>query len=354
MQASPHASVIIWLRICIVLILCMVVVGGLTRLTESGLSIVEWKLVTGTFPPLNEQAWEEEFRLYQATPEFIKEHHFMTLEDFKGIFWLEYLHRLLGRVIGLAFLLPLMWFQARRILPKPFAMQMWGVFALVCLQGVVGWYMVKSGLVRDPWVSPYRLAFHLTLATVILARTYWLYLSYSSKRHSPLEGESKYDSVLVGGNATCVTPHNSATRALLVLALIFLQIAYGAFVAGLDAGLTYNTFPLMDGQFLPPDAWRMTPWFHNLFEHIPTVQFIHRWLAFGVLAAIYWQWLQHYDRAALWVAGIATVQVVLGVATLLSVVAIALASLHQFVAMLLVLAQLRYMWWHYHKKVDNP
>jgi heme a synthase len=318
---APRASVVLWLRCCLVLVFAMVAIGGLTRLTESGLSIVEWKLVSGTFPPLSDAAWEEEFRLYQSTPEFTKKNAYMNVSDFKRIFWLEYLHRLLGRVIGLAFLLPLIWFSVRKALPTPLKRSMWGVFGLVCLQGAVGWYMVKSGLVNDPWVSPPRLAFHLCLATLIFGRTYWLLVRYLRPAH--------------------VLRHDRA--GWVVLTLIMLQIMYGAFVAGLDAGMVYNSFPLMGGQFLPPEPWHYTPWVYNLFEHIPTVQFIHRWFAFAVFAAILWQWLRYYDRGALLVAVVACVQVVLGVATLLSVVAIPLASLHQLVAIVLVLVQLRYI-----------
>ncbi len=304
------------------LVFGMVLIGGLTRLTESGLSIVEWKLFSGTFPPLTHSAWQETFTHYQATPEFIKENSRMDLEEFKGIFWLEYIHRLLGRVVGLAYLLPLIVFQLRRKLSPPFTRRLWFLFALVCAQGVVGWYMVKSGLIHDPHVSPYRLAFHLCLAILILGRTYWLLFHY------------RYD--LAG-----VPPVRRAPR--IMLALIMIQIFFGALVAGLHAGLIYNSFPLMGGQFLPPETWQAAPWIRNLFEHAATVQFIHRWLAFGVFGAVILQWLRTRAPAARVVAIVAMLQVILGISTLLSVVAIPLASLHQCTAILLVLSQLRYI-----------
>ena len=325
-QASlsvTEKTIIVWLRLCIWLVLTMVVIGGLTRLTESGLSIVEWKLLSGTLPPMTQEAWQQEFAHYQTTPEFIKENSHMTLADFKGIFWLEYIHRLLGRVIGLAYLLPLIWLSARRKLPPRLVSQLWGVFALVCTQGVVGWYMVKSGLIHDPHVSPYRLAFHLCLATLILSRTYWLLHFHAS--------------------SSTVSAPPSRRAGWAVLALIMTQVFFGALVAGLHAGMIYNTFPLMGGQFLPPESWVDSPWIRNLFEHAATVQFIHRWLAFTVLAVLLWQWLRRREEAALVVVCLALLQVMLGIATLLSVVAIPLASLHQFTAILLVLLQVRYL-----------
>lgn len=317
---TPDKMITLWLRTCIALVLAMVVIGGLTRLTESGLSIVEWKLFSGTFPPMTTEAWQEAFAHYQETPEFKIENAHMNLEEFKGIFWLEYIHRLLGRVIGLAYLLPLLWFSARNRLPTGLKWQMWGVFALVCAQGVVGWYMVKSGLVNDPRVSPYRLAFHLGLATIIAALTYWLLETY---------------------NSTPATPQKNNYYAWSVLALIMVQLFYGALVAGLHAGMIYNTYPLMGGQFLPPEGWKFSPWVRNLFEHAATVQFIHRWAAIAVFIAAFWQWKRFSNRSSLIVLYIVLVQIALGILTLLSVVAIPIASAHQLTAVILVLCQVR-------------
>lgn len=319
-SSSQHVScppyVIGWLRFCIILVLLMVAIGGLTRLTESGLSIVEWKLMSGILPPLTEAGWQETFTDYQSTPEFIKKNSYMELSDFKRIYWLEYIHRLLGRFIGLAVLLPLIIITIKRDIPKPWGRRLWGIFALICVQGGIGWYMVKSGLVHDPWVSPYRLAFHLSLATVILGA---LYLCLKGLRER-----------FVG-----------RSHGKLVLGIIGVQIIWGAFVAGLDAGLIYNSFPLMDGVFMPDELFSGSPMIVSIFEHHATVQFVHRWFAFVVLAVIIMQYVKRRTAEAAWVCAIAMIQVLFGIATLLSVVDITLASIHQLVAMFLVLAQLR-------------
>ncbi len=319
-EARIQRSYLWWLRVCIILVFLMVLIGGLTRLTESGLSIVEWKLVTGTLPPLSQQAWEEEFAAYQATPEFHKEHYFMELQDFKQIYWLEYIHRLLGRLVGLVFMAPLLYHLATRALTPPLLKRSAWLFLMVCVQGAVGWYMVKSGLVHDPWVSPYKLAFHLSLATVILGLLCWTFWQVRGCCHAGVFKES------------------SVTHAAVTLTLIAIQIVLGAFVAGLDAGYVYNTFPLMDGQWVPLHIGQ-----GHWLEHIPTVQFLHRWGAFVVLAAIIYQWLLHRNTWTHLVLAVAVVQVALGVATLLSVVDIALASAHQMTAMVLVVMQLRYI-----------
>lgn len=313
-----------WLKTAMVLVLLMVAVGGLTRLTESGLSIVQWKLVTGILPPMTEAGWQQEFAEYKTSPEFQKKNNYMELGDFQRIYWLEYLHRLLGRVIGLVFLAPLIWQLVKRDMPRWLSRRNLALFGLVCAQGAAGWYMVKSGLVDDPWVSPYRLAFHLSLATLLLGMLYWT----AQRLRRENNGENP-DGWRVQGRG--------------VLALIAVQIVLGAFVAGLDAGYTYNTFPLMDGQFIPPHMWMLEPWYRNLLEHIPAVQFIHRWFAFVVLGALIWQCYCQRSPESLHVLLVAAVQVVLGIATLLSVVDITLASLHQLTAMALVLMQLRYM-----------
>ncbi len=359
---APSRAVLIWLKSSLMLVLCMVAIGGLTRLTESGLSIVEWKLVTGIFPPLTQEGWQAEFQDYQSTPEFIKKNSYMELSDFKRIFWLEYLHRLLGRLIGLVFLIPLLFFsfrsvvsqsltsrhsegatrlknpsnltrQAERwilrsaqdngvqqlqndyVIPVRWLKRFWGIFALICLQGAVGWYMVKSGLVHNPWVSPYRLAFHLSLATVILGCIYICIKGVQGKIYKPYAGK-------------------------LVLTLIAVQIIWGAFVAGLDAGMIYNSFPLMSGDLMPDELFSSAPAWASVFEHHATVQFVHRWFAFIVFAAIAWQAVRQRNTASYMVLGIAILQITLGIATLLSVVNITLASIHQLVAMGLVLAQL--------------
>lgn len=312
----------LWICACIALVFCMVVVGGLTRLTESGLSIVKWKLVSGILPPLSHQAWEEEFTAYRTSPQYAQVNHGMSLPEFQHIFWLEYIHRLLGRLVGLTFAVPLAFFWLRRKLPPPMARKMLGLTALVGVQGVVGWYMVKSGLVDVPWVSPYRLAFHLGLAVILFCLL--IHVLYSSQcfhlphRRSPLFPLS-----------------------LLTTGMVFAQILMGALVAGLDAGLTYNTWPLMDGALAPPGLFHLEPVWRNFFEYIPMVQFQHRWFAFAVLTIIIYQHFRvmvtykgsRIARASSGLLSLVIVQIMVGIATLLEVVPVALATLHQAVAL---------------------
>jgi cytochrome c oxidase assembly protein subunit 15 len=309
----------------------MVVLGGVTRLTGSGLSIVEWKPIHGTLPPLNVQEWEEEFAAYQATPEYMKKNAYMTLEGFKGIFWLEYWHRVLGRIIGLAFLFPALYYAWKKSLPPVFIWRNFVLVGMVGAQGLMGWLMVKSGLVDNPHVSHYRLAAHLLLASAIASVVF-----------ITIKQVERYE-----GAATIRIKSRVVTA---ILCLIVAQITYGAFVAGLKAGYIYNEFPLMGGQFFPPEEWMLTPVWQNLLEHHATVQFIHRWLGCVVLAAIIWQYMRCKNAASLWVLVVAGLQVGLGIATLLSGVQIALASLHQLVAILLLLTQL-HLWMGHHERI---
>jgi cytochrome c oxidase assembly protein subunit 15 len=332
----------------------MVVLGGVTRLTGSGLSIVQWKPIHGTLPPLNAQAWEEEFAAYRATPEYIKKNAHMQLADFKGIFWLEYWHRVLGRIIGMAFLLPAFYYAWRKSLPPAFIKRNFLLVGLVAAQGLMGWLMVKSGLVDNPHVSHYRLAAHLLLATGIATVLY--VTIYQVKIHmgcgignfsAPhLRGSSRGEVQSTESDAWGrgnISPHHSAsdirpcfmcspsrgeqqrdtlseqrTIILCILCLLIAQITYGAFVAGLKAGYIYNEFPLMAGQFFPPEQWVMQPAWRNLLEHHATVQFIHRWLGCAVLVAMLWQYVRVRSSAALCVVLVASAQVGLGIATLLS------------------------------------
>jgi cytochrome c oxidase assembly protein subunit 15 len=308
----------------------MIVIGGLTRLTESGLSIVEWKLLSGTLPPLTQAGWEEEFAAYQTSPEYLHKNYGMTLPQFKGIFWLEYLHRLLGRVIGLAFILPLLFLWMRRgtapFGPDGFRGRMTLIAALVGLQGTVGWYMVKSGLVDVPWVSPYRLALHLSLAVSIFGLLLATYL-----RLRPA----------IAANNTPASLHRLSR---LTLAALFMQIVLGAFVAGLDAGMTYNTFPLMDGDFIPMEMRALEPSLRHYLENVASVQFLHRWWAFAVAALtllLAGRVMTHSSTSreqrilAAFMMLAVLAQMALGIATLLLVVPVGLATLHQAMAVLL-------------------
>ncbi len=319
----PLRPLTLWLFTCAFLVFSMVVIGGLTRLSESGLSIVEWKLVSGILPPLSETAWQAEFAAYQTSPQFQLVNHAMTLHDFQGIFWLEYLHRLLGRLVGLAYILPLLFFASRKAASPLFLWKMTSISALVGMQGVVGWYMVKSGLIHEPAVSQYRLGFHLCLAILIFSLTLWQWL----RLRMPATPTS--------------TVHTKLSW--YILTAIFLQIFMGALVAGLDAGLTYNTFPLMDGAWIPTGIYSNTPLWLNHFENIITVQFQHRVFAFVVLGLIGFQaWRIHHHpltssasrHLSLILVSICSLQIILGIITLIMVVPIHLAATHQAIAVL--------------------
>lgn len=310
----------------------MVVLGGVTRLTGSGLSMVNWKPLAGVLPPLSEAAWEREFEHYRKTPEYEYVNKGMSLSEFKGIFWFEYAHRLLGRLIGVVFLLPFLYFLVRRRIEPSLVPKLAAMFVLGGLQGVLGWYMVKSGLIDNPHVSQYRLAAHLGLAVLIYAFMLWTALGIL--RHGA-STQSHGRSAL-----------GAVTGVLAVAA--FVTIISGAFVAGLKAGFTYNTFPLMAGQWLPDGMWSMTPAYLNVFENPTTVQFNHRLLAVVTFLAILAVWLgaqrsvlTRRERLWLHAAGIAAViQVMLGISTLLLRVPVWLAALHQAGAMVLLTALL--------------
>ena len=320
---EPPRAVALWLLACCALVLAMVVVGGITRLTHSGLSIVEWQPLVGAIPPLSDRQWEETFGKYKLTPEFRLSNHDMTLEGFKSIFWWEYFHRLLGRFVGAVFLLPFAYFLWRRAIAPPLAWRLAGIFALGGLQGALGWYMVKSGLVDDPRVSSVRLAAHLGLALLIYAGMLWVALGLlrsAKPRHAR---------------------HVYAARAL--VALVFAMALSGALVAGIHAGLAYNTFPLMNGAWIPAETLEIDPWWKNFVYNMATVQLVHRTLAMAIVAftlAVWWR--VHADRAAPLAAcrwseallAVVALQVTAGIATLLLRVPIPLAALHQAGAVL--------------------
>jgi len=331
--AAPTRRLIAsWLLVCCTLVFVMVVVGGVTRLTHSGLSIVEWQPIMGTLPPLNEAAWQLAFEKYQQTPEFRLVNPNMVLDGFKGIFWWEYLHRLLGRLIGLAFLLPLLWFILRKKVDRRLAWRLGGIFLLGGLQGAMGWYMVKSGLVDNPRVSQLRLAAHLGLAFLIFAAMFWQALDLLwPRRPQPV---------------AALQIHWRRASALSVL--LFVMVLSGALVAGTRAGRVYNTFPLMDGHVVPPEIFSLDPWYANFFNNLATVQFDHRLLAWAlaILVPLFaWRALRAPLAAParlcvqlLLVALV--VQITLGISTLLLAVPVALGAAHQGGALLLFAAML--------------
>lgn len=321
---AHHApqSVANWLFFVAALVFVMILVGAITRLTESGLSIVEWKPLIGAIPPLNDLQWQEVFEQYKATPEFQKKNFWMGIEDFKRIFFWEWLHRLMGRVIGLAFALPYFYFLLRKKIPQGYHLKLFGLFILGGLQGALGWYMVKSGLIDRPSVSHYRLAAHLGLAFIIFAALLWQAFS--------LRGVSR-------------NPDKALFRhGLLTLLCVSITIIWGAFVAGLDAGLVYNEFPQMGDGLVPPEMWHLTPAWLNIFENIPSVQFMHRWIAiFTTLVvlslSLHAMRKNNRDTRIFMMLGlIVFLQVGLGIATLLSGVSLPIAAMHQGGAVILL------------------
>ncbi|ADZ70366.1 COX15/CtaA family protein [Polymorphum gilvum] len=325
--ARNRALIRWWLYGICLLILAMVVVGGATRLTESGLSITEWKPIHGMIPPLNEAEWQEEFDKYRQIPQYQLINKGMSMDEFKFIFWWEWAHRQLGRFIGIAYFVPLalFWLQGR-VEPWLKPRLVLGLF-LGGLQGAVGWWMVASGLVERTDVSQYRLAVHLTLACVIFAYLFWLARRLVPARRTAPDADR------------ASTPFAKA-----VLALVLVQIFLGGLVAGLNAGLTFNTWPLMDGQIVPAGLLAMEPAWKNFFENVMTVQFQHRVAAYVLVAAVLvfaWSVLTRSAHAplrgaAMALGGLVLAQLVLGILTLLAQVPLDLALLHQATAVLVL------------------
>ena len=313
-----------WLLICAAMVFLMATIGAVTRLTESGLSIAEWKPITGALPPMNDTQWQAEFDIYQQSPQYQQVNKGMSLSDYKHIYFWEWLHRLWGRLIGLVFAIPLAFLWLTRRIADGYKIKYLGVLALGGLQGVVGWWMVASGLVHDPAVSHYRLATHLALALTLAATLYWMALTLL-RRDGTL--------IMRPVNSTpCLRRHGR-----FALAFLCITIIWGAFVAGLDAGLIYNTWPLMGGHFMPGEMWFLHPAFLNIFENHAAVQFTHRWLAFTTFVLIVtFAWRAKSPVLATAVC----LQLCLGILTLLSHVVVPLAALHQAGAMITLAALL--------------
>ena len=324
LRTAPRpAAIASWLLFVAGLVFLMVVVGGITRLTESGLSMVRWEPISGAIPPLDEAAWAAEFEAYQASPEYRKINAGMSLAQFKEIFFWEYLHRLLGRFIGLAFALPLAWFAWARAIPNGYGWRLVGLFLLGGLQGVIGWWMVASGLVDRPEVSHIRLAVHLLLALLIFALLIWTALDLQRLSRNP-------------GAARVKLPVSAAW----VLSVLGLQLLFGAYVAGLDAGYAFNSWPKMGEDWFPQGTPMLQPFVVNLADNPIVVQFVHRWLAFLVAADIFalaWlAWRRDVRTPALLMSAAVVVQILLGIATLLSGVELWIAVAHQAMAALLL------------------
>ena len=317
-SATDRRATATWLFACCALVFLMVVLGGITRLTHSGLSIVEWQPVAGVLPPMNEAQWEELFTKYKATPEYAQRNAEMDVAGFKKIFWWEYVHRLMGRLIGVVFLIPFLYFLVKGRLDEDVAWKLGGIFVLGALQGGLGWFMVQSGLVDEPRVSSLRLAAHLGLAFVIFGCMLWVGMDLVQRERVP------NTDALRGSAAGMVS-------------LVFLQVLAGALVAGVGGGYAYNTWPLMDGYVIPPDIALLVPWWSNFAYNIATVQFVHRILAIAVVLMALGVWLairrdlpnpRARFRSNLLLLAVA-LQFAIGVATLLFQVPFNLGVLHQ-------------------------
>ena len=322
----------LWLFIVAAMVAAMVLVGGATRLTESGLSITEWRPVLGVLPPFGEAQWLAEFEKYKEIPQYRLANRGMSLDDFKVIYWWEWGHRLLGRLIGLAFAVPLLAFWLAGRIDRALAPRLLGLLALGAAQGLLGWYMVMSGLVDRVSVSQYRLAAHLTLAVAIFVGLLWVALG-------------------IGRERVRATVTGAGRMALALLGLVLVQIAAGGFVAGLRAGMGYNTWPLIDGALIPAGLGVMEPWWRNLFENALTVQFAHRTLAYGLVVAalvnVAMAWGRSSDlrASAILLAAAVLGQSAIGIATLISQVPIGLALAHQAGGLMVAAAAV----WHLHR-----
>ncbi len=321
----------VWLLVCAAMIFSTVVLGGVTRLTGSGLSMVEWDPIFGAVPPLTQDAWQQTFDEYKESPEYRQVNYRMDLAGFKRIYWVEYAHRVLGRTIGVVFLVPLLGFIVLRKVPRELVPKLFGIFILGGLQGLLGWYMVKSGLVGNPHVSQYRLTAHLMLAVLIYGYILWVALELLFPRYQASAPARRLKAL-----------------SYWLLALVPLTMTSGGFVAGLKAGLAFNTFPLMGGHWIPDGIGALDPWYRNLFENITTVQFDHRVLAMMTLASVFALWTtalrQERSPGLRWAIPvlllIAVLQVALGISALLLHLPMVLASAHQAGALLLFTAVL--------------
>ena len=314
----------IWLFVVAALVVAIVVVGGITRLTDSGLSITEWKPLTGAIPPLTDAQWQAEFAHYRAIPQYAAFNRGMTLGGFQAIFFWEYLHRFLGRFIGMAFLLPALWFALRRQIPAGYPPRLAALFALILLQGTFGWLMVKSGLTARTSVAPEWLATHLLTALFTLGGMVWTALDLLDRAANPYAKPARLSPV-----------------AIVALLLLAAQILFGALTAGLHAGYAFASWPLMGDRLFPAGVPMLAPAWTNAFANPIVVQFVHRWLAFGAgagLVALAVGATRTGSRAGFVVVALVTLQIMLGIATLMTGVLVPVAIAHQANAALLVVA----------------
>ena len=330
-----RSRISIWLLCMLFLIAIMIVVGGLTRLTDSGLSITKWELFSGTFPPLNDEKWIKYFEEYQLIPEYKIQNYSMTLSEFKIIFWWEWAHRFLGRLIGITFLIPLIYFTYKLSIKK--MLIYYFIFSLICFQGFLGWYMVSSGLIERIDVSHFRLSLHLVVAFLIISLIFWNYLQLNIQ----IKEQSKLNFFFP----------------LTLLILIFFQIIIGAFVSGMDAGLIYDSWPMMGNGYFPDDSRFMNLFNLKAFSDASLVQFLHRNLAYVILFFYFWIFFKIYKNKiknsffAINLLGIFLLtQVILGILTLINGAQIILASLHQLSSIFLVSSSIYFL--YLNKKIN--
>lgn len=335
-RKSTRKAISVWLMVLFTLVVAMIVVGGMTRLTDSGLSITEWKPVTGAVPPMGEAAWVVEFDKYKATPEYELQNIGMSMAEFKGIFWWEWAHRFLGRFVGLVWFAGFVWFMARRQIPTGWAGRLVGVGALGGLQGVVGWWMVSSGLEgRMVDVASYRLAIHLGLAFFILGLIAWFVFELRRESADLLQARRRRESGLM-------------RLASVIVVLLFAQILLGALVAGIDAGRSFPTWPSMAGEFLPSESFDYTPTWTNFFENPALVQFNHRLLGYVAFLLGAFAWWRSRSSALTgikwrfdWLMVMMFGQVVLGIVTVLYSAPVHIAIIHQLGAVVLFVVTLQ-------------
>jgi len=323
---NKNSYISYWLLLITFLVILMIVIGGITRLTDSGLSITKWDLISGIIPPLSIEDWENSFSLYKEIPEYKLINTFMTLEQFKTIYWWEYIHRLLGRLVGLLYVVPLIFFTFKKMLKKKTLLSLYIIFFLICLQGFLGWYMVKSGLTERTDVSHYRLSLHLSLAFIILILLLWNYLILTYKKDLKINNKVPY-----------FLPN-------LFLIIVFVQIVVGALVSGLDAGQIYNTWPLMNNAYFPDDSTFKDLFSIQAFETPSIIQFIHRNIAYFTILLFTFIALIIYKNedfiylrsSTLLIFIFLLLQIILGILTVLSGAQIILASMHQIGSILLI------------------
>lgn len=344
----PHSlspsrrAVAFWLLTVAAVILAMITVGGLTRITGSGLSITEWDPIVGAIPPISDAQWQEAFAKYQRIPQYIHENRGMSLGEFKGIFWWEWAHRLLGRLLGFLFFVPFVLFAWTGAIRRSEWPRMLLLFALGALQGFVGWWMVESGLETRVSVSQYRLAIHLGVALILLVAILWTALEYL--RFPAGDNERIRHGAAVQTSARESQLYGFGNFAIGIAVLVYLQMLLGALVAGLHAGLIYNTWPMMDGRVIPDDAFAQSPWWLNIFENPGTAQFDHRTGAYLIVSGViaFW-WVERrarleglVRRSANALLHVTLFQIALGIVTLLTQAPETLAALHQLTAAILL------------------